>query len=137
MKKWWLLPALAIVLAACGNNEESQPKEEEEIAKDTIESEEESVTSPDSEIAPEDEPENHSASSASDLSGYEESAVLGEHMPIDKLTSHVETDNPGKRIILFENESGEKVYKSIFIKHDRFLKIIDLKDDQLLYKDKL
>ena len=46
------------------------------------------------------------------------------------MTSDVEEDNQNKRIILFENEAGEKVYKSIFIKENEHLKIIDIANDQ-------
>ncbi|WP_301107954.1 hypothetical protein [Sporosarcina sp.] len=123
MKKLWLLPMLALFLAACGNDEEA--KDEDEISIDTIEPEEDTAES--DTIAPVN----------SEMTLEEENDVLKKHIPVGELTSRVETDNPGKRIILFENQSGEKVYKSIFIKHDQYVKIIDLKDDNLLYEGQI
>lgn len=46
---------------------------------------------------------------------------------------NIETDNPNNRVIFLENQSGEKLYKSIFIKNTNRLKIIDLKNDNLIY----
>ncbi|GKV67115.1 MULTISPECIES: hypothetical protein [unclassified Sporosarcina] len=143
MKKLWLLPVLALFLAACGNEEEAKPKDDNEISVDTIEPEEDAAetdqaATEDSETALEKEnTEDQSASTDSGLSQYEESAVLEDHLPMDELTSRVEADNPGKRIILFENQNGEKVYKSIFIKHDQHVKIIDLKEDNLLFEGRI
>ncbi|ARF13425.1 hypothetical protein [Sporosarcina ureae] len=148
MKKWWLLPALAVFLAACGNDEEAKPVEDEDIAVEVIEPEEEpEVTEPDeteilteeapAEEIPADEPNASYEPSNSNLLGHEEAEVLAEHIPLDELTAQVEADNQGKRIILFENKSGKKVYKSIFIKHDNHLKIIDLNGDKLLFEGKL
>ena len=47
------------------------------------------------------------------------------------------TDNPGKRILLFTDANGRKIYKSIFIKNDRHLKIIQLDGEGLLYNNKV
>ena len=151
MKKWWLLPALAVFLAACGNDEEAKPVEDEDISVDVVEPEEEpaepEVTEPaETETTPEEAPaeeipaEEPNASyepSNSNLLGHEEAEVLAQHIPLDELTAQVEVDNQGKRITLFENESGKKVYKSIFIKHDNHLKIIDLNGDKLLFEGNL
>lgn len=146
MKKLWLLPVLAIFLAACGSNDEKEPAKDEDISVDVIEPETEpEETETESTAEPADEKgaaeegntEEQPAAADSDLSGYEEADVLGEHMPVDELTPIVETDNPGKRIILFEDADGQKVYKSIFIKHDQHVKIIDLKKDGLVYEGRL
>lgn len=146
MKKWWLLPALAVFLAACGNGEEAKPVEDEDISVDVIEPEEEpadsEVTEPSEtettpEEAPAEEPKASYEPSNSNLLDHEEAEVLAEHIPVDELTAQVEVDNEGKRITLFENESGQKVYKSIYIKHDNHLKIIDLNGDKLLYEGTL
>ncbi|MBO0589340.1 membrane lipoprotein lipid attachment site-containing protein [Sporosarcina sp. E16_8] len=64
-----------------------------------------------------------------------EYAVLVEKISLDTHNATVETDNPGTRIILFENNNGVKAYKSIFVKNDNRLKIIKLDDDGLIYND--
>ncbi|WP_303969448.1 hypothetical protein [Sporosarcina ureae] len=151
MKKWWLLPTLAVFLAACGNDGEAKPVEDENISVDVIEPEEESAEldeaeptesettaeeTPTKEIPPE-EPNAPYDPANSNLLGHEEAEILAEYIPIDELTAQVEVDNQNKRITLFENESGQKVYKSIFIKHENHLKIIDLNTDDLLFEGQL
>lgn len=74
-----------------------------------------------------------------DLEDFEEAEVLSKHIELDKVSSKVETDNPNKRVILFEDD-GEKVYKSIFIKNENRLKIIDIKDgdeEGQIYNEKI
>ena len=151
MKKWWLLPALAVFLAACGNDEEAKPVEDEDISVDVIEPEEEPAepevsepaeTETTPEEAPAEEPPAEEPNASYDpantnLLDHEEAEVLAEHIPMDELTAQVEVDNQNKRIILFENESGQEVYKSILIKRENHLKIIDLNGDDLLFEGKL
>jgi len=151
LKKWWLLPTLAIFLAACGNNGETKPVEDEGISVDVIEPEEEpaepEVTEPaetettteeaPAKETPAEEPNVPYEPANSNLLGHEEAEILAEYIPMDELTAQVEVDNQNKRVTLFENESGQKVYKSIFIKHDNHLKIIDLKADDLLFEGQL
>lgn len=152
MKKLWLLPVFAVFLAACGNDDEAKPVEDEEISVDVIEAEEGQAESEEPEAteteeategdeAPEETPaEEPNASydpSNTNLADHEENAILADHIPLDELTAQVEVDNQNKRITLFENESGQKVYKSIFIKNDNHLKIIDLNDDNLLFDGNL
>ncbi len=133
MKKLWLIPILALAIAGCGNNEEIV---EEEESVEVVELEE--TDSENTEIEIEEEAEiNEEISSDSKTADYEENELLEEHLSLDELTPQVETDNPNKRIILFENQSGEKVYKSIFIKNDQHLKIIDLNGDGLVYEGHL
>lgn len=125
MKKLWLIPALALTFTACGNDEEAAVDEEE----DSVEMVEFG------EMDTEETPSNTS------LADYEESNLLADNIPLDQLTPLVEEDNQNKRIILFEDEAGEKVYKSVFIKNDEYLKIIDIKDEQndegLIYEGRL
>ncbi|PIC67033.1 hypothetical protein CSV71_07340 [Sporosarcina sp. P21c] len=146
MKKSWLLPALAVFLVACSTDEETKPVANEDNPVDLIEPEEELADpevneSAGTETPPEDVPsEEPNASykpSNSNLLGHEEAEVLAEHIPMDELTAQVKVDNQNKRIILFENESGQKVYKSIFIKDNLHLKVIDLNSDNVLYEGNL
>ena len=151
MKKWWLLPALAVFLVACSNDQEAKPVEDKDISVDEIEPEEESAelegTKPADTKAPQEEapvedvpgeePKASYEPSNSNLLGHEEAEVLAEHIPMNELIAQVEVDNQNKRIILYENESGQKVYKSIFIKEDNYLKVIDLNDDNIFYEGNL
>lgn len=63
------------------------------------------------------------------LKDYQEYDTLNTKIPLSDFTSHIQTDNPGKRVILFKNENGQVVYKSIFVKKKSYLKIIDTKND--------
>ena len=47
---------------------------------------------------------------------------------------HLSTDNPGTRIFIF-HEDSEQYYKTIFIKDEKRLKIIDLVNDKLLMNE--
>lgn len=133
MKKIWLIPVLALTLTGCGNNEEIV---EEEESVEVIESKETDSENRETEI--EEEAQNNEESSSDSITAdYEENELLEEHLPLDELTPQIKTDNQNKRIILFENQSGKKVYKSIFIKNDQHLKIIDLNGDGLVYEGHL
>ena len=45
---------------------------------------------------------------------------------LDSLTPEIETDNPNTRVILYADADGRKVYKSIYVKRNNRLKVIDL-----------
>lgn len=145
MKKWWLLPVLAVFLAACGNNDaDGQNDPDAEPAVDVSESDidtevEPEVTEPDSsKDAVTDSAEEEPAQSVDPkLEGLEEFSDLEEHMPLADLTADIEADNQGKRVILYEDSTGQKVYKSVYVKHDQHVKIIDLKNEGLVYEGKV
>lgn len=60
---------------------------------------------------------------------YEEISKIAEKINVQDYNMNVESDNKGKRIILFE-KNGIKMYKSIFVKEKRHLKLIDLESDE-------
>lgn len=63
----------------------------------------------------------------SPLAGFDELSVLQSTIPdFDSLEPIVETDNPGTRVILFQQDGGRKVYKSVFVKRTNRLKIINI-----------
>ena len=67
------------------------------------------------------------APAASELAGFEEYAVLQSTIGnLDSLTPEIETDNPNTRVILYADADGRKVYKSIYVKRNNRLKVIDL-----------
>ena len=67
------------------------------------------------------------------LEGYEEYDRLVEKIDLAVYQAELTTDNPGKRILLFADTIGNKMYKSIYIKRDGHLKIIQLDDEGLLF----
>lgn len=67
---------------------------------------------------------------------YEEFSRIHEHINVNDFHADVVEDNRHKRIILFSDASDHKQYKSIFIKHKNYLKLIDF-NDGLVYKGQL
>ena len=60
---------------------------------------------------------------------YEEISKIAEKINVQDYNVQVESDNKGTRIILFE-KNGKKMYKSVFVKEKRHLKLIDLESGQ-------
>ncbi|HIY56628.1 MAG TPA: hypothetical protein H9829_00275 [Candidatus Tetragenococcus pullicola] len=69
------------------------------------------------------------------LNDFEELQTIENAIDTSSLTIETVTDNSNKRILLFSNSQGNKVYKSIFIVPKRRLKLIDLTNDQLLLNE--
>lgn len=69
------------------------------------------------------------------LEKYDEFATIAKEIDVDEYTGKVQTNNKGNRIIIFANANGENKYKSIFIKRQNRLKIVEFNNDQLLYND--
>lgn len=127
MKKRLALFCGALLLAGCADdNTEEQVK-----PNSTVESNEQAET------PSKDVETNSSTDQPADLTGYEEYETLSNEIDVDAYIASVLEDNEGKRVILFSNEVGVKAYKSVFIKHDQRLKIMNLQDDGLLYNDVL
>lgn len=70
-----------------------------------------------------------------ELEKYDEYKTIAKEIDLDKYTGKVQTDNKGNRIMLFANENGKNQYKSIFVKRQSRLKIVDFNNDQLLFND--
>lgn len=68
-----------------------------------------------------------------DVASFEEYNVIVEQVNTDGLTFHLSTDNQGNRIMFLVNEDGKKQYKTIFVKYDQHLKIIDVNNGGLVY----
>ena len=60
-----------------------------------------------------------------DIDKYEELNNIKEIINLEDYNINVESDNKGTRIILFE-KNEKKIYKSIFVKETRHLKLIVL-----------
>ena len=161
MSKLLIASSLSLVLAACGNTdsgdedltpetdqtEDTESTEDTNTAEETEDTEEsadnESDTTDseeasdedvsDDDMASADEEELESAEKVSDHGEYEELSAQDFFNPED-YTSHLVVDNPGKRIFVFEDD-GQQAYKTIYIKKANRLKIIDLKNDDLLMNE--
>lgn len=79
----------------------------------------------DDDSQPVDEPIKH-------FKGY---AILAKKLPLQKVTADVVSDHEGARIILFfsKKQQHDAEYKSIYIKHDNRLKIIQLGEEGMIY----
>lgn len=149
---------LILVLAACGNqaNQDNDgstiktfPSTNEEDTEDNV-SEDEAIESGIEDDNTEDEAadsgtdnentednqeidsnkvkdDNPSAANI-DIIDFEEATVIEDEIDVSELTVKVETDNRNNRVILFF-DGDELLYKTIFVKRDNRLKIIDIKHD--------
>lgn len=133
MKKLLLVGALSIMLAGCTSNKPAQ--EPDTPDENTNSLEENSINT-----APEDNNDAEEQASETDaknseLATHEEYNTIVEVADVNGLKGIVESDNPGTRVILFEDESGKKKVKSVYVKKENRLKVISLDDDGLLYND--
>lgn len=144
MKKLSLLFIASFTLAACAaenNSDSSEAVESMETIESEVSSAPESVetsehSSQESETASEDlegvtEEELANAESVSEYDSYEELVYQDVFNP-EQYQGFIVTDNQGKRIFLF-SDGQNQIYKTIYIKHDNRLKIIDLQKDNLVY----
>ena len=118
-----------LLLTGCANDEMS--KEDEDTQPTTTQEEVEEMENES------EEQKSTTNNPSSNLEEYKEFKVVAQYIDIETYQGLVQTDNRGKRVILFEDSDGHERYKSIFIKHDNRLKIISFDDDGLLYNDKI
>jgi hypothetical protein len=67
------------------------------------------------------------------LEEFEEAPIIEKTIDVSNLQLKIETDNPNKRVLFFSTDTGQKRYKSVFVKRTKRLKIIDLSDEGILY----
>lgn len=65
-----------------------------------------------------------------------ESTVVSNHIDLNKYTGKVVEDNKNKRVMVYVDSKGNEQYKSIYLKHKNYIKVIDF-NDGLLYEGKL
>ncbi|WOV83355.1 hypothetical protein PGH26_10515 [Sporosarcina jeotgali] len=112
MKKLVLVGALSILLAGCGNNGPAQESDAPDESAKSLE--ENSVNTPPEdnneaeEQASEGESDSSLKSEGNEFESYEEYSKIAEVANVDGLKGIVETDNPGTRVILFEDEKRKK-----------------------------
>jgi hypothetical protein len=121
------------LLTGCaqGNDKSSdQPN----VNQSPVETETEADGTKDNATEVEQETTETEVESTNGMDSLPEFELLSKNIDLTLYTGVVETDNPGNRVILFEDVNGKKTYKSILVKNDNFLKIIKLDDNGLIFK---
>lgn len=140
-----LLALFVLAISACSNEDEggiNKDNETNTMYEDRHEANDETNKN-NNEDSDHKQAENQTSLDDEDLpDGYmskniaqlEEVPTIASHIDLEKLVAEVEADIPNKRIILFKNnDTNDLVYKSIYIKDDRHLKIVELANDHLIY----
>lgn len=96
----------------------------------------ESSSEEDKDMAPVSEEEVASAEMVTDISQYEELEYAKDTIDLSGYESRMLTDNQGTRVMLFSKDN-EQVYKTVYVKNNNWLKVIDLKGDNLLLNEKI
>lgn len=136
MKKLFILCLAAILLGACsGKEEQAKDTTKNNESKATQTAEPENGQRDNTEV--QEEKSEGSSAVNEDQSSYTELPTVLDTIGNDKFEQVVKTDNPNKRVILFEDEHHNKKFKSIFIKHDNRLKVIDLENDRMMLNEVL
>ena len=139
-------------LAACGTNNDTNSadsneiEDNEEVTKDEenkkeVDSEEtenkesdqsndgNNINSSNENENSDSETESNTEEENSEVREFEESEVIEEEVDVSGLNVDIETDNDNNRVILFK-ENNKPVYKTVYIKRDQRLKIIDIKNNE-------
>lgn len=70
------------------------------------------------------------------LNDFPEYPILNNIIDLQVYVANIETDNEGTRVIFFEDTDGNKIYKSVFVKNESYLKVIELEDGEgILYNE--
>ncbi|MEC5425103.1 hypothetical protein QGM71_16580 [Virgibacillus sp. C22-A2] len=113
MKKLLLVVFMGLLLTACTDNNDDQTKDSNQEESETTEA------------------DKH----AGDIKEMEEYVILDDHIDLESLQMETQEDNSDIRVNFFEDELGEKLYKSVFVKDTNRLKIIDLDGEGLMFDD--
>lgn len=139
MKKLLMILLGAFLLTACSSNDGDDQAgtntQDEETAETPASEGDQPADTEETEENAEAPAEEEKTSEHEAESKYEELAIVFEQIGSEDYSQSVETDNEGKRVILYADENGEKKFKSIYIKHDKRLKIIDLTKDGQIYNE--
>ncbi|MER2260905.1 MAG: hypothetical protein ABS934_02745 [Psychrobacillus sp.] len=110
MKKLLIAIVGSVILTGC-----SSPQEEEVVPVELIE----------------ELPEENQV-----LTDLPEYPILNNIIDLQVYLANFETDNEETRVIFFEDKDGNKVYKSVFVKNESYLKVIELEDGEgILYNE--
>lgn len=140
MKKLLIVLLSVIFLTACSTNSEDETQQNDNQDEKVPTQEENTSAEADDETSMEEDeseaPENSTQINNDHLRDFVEFDYLAEELDLTTHEGVVETDNEGNRIIIFQTEEGIKEYKSIFVKHDHRLKIVQFdNEDNLLFND--
>lgn len=146
--------AAAFVLGGCSTqttdesvveSSDSVAQSSEEVRTESVSSESMAVESsaatemPDEEdddLAQISEEEVAKAEIVTDISQYEELVYAKDTIDLSVYESRLVTDNQGTRVMLFSKDN-EQIYKTVYVKNNNWLKVIDLKGDKLLLNEKI
>ncbi|MFD1065093.1 hypothetical protein [Oceanobacillus locisalsi] len=125
---------LLTIISACQSDTEQEVNNQNDESGETTQENESDIAGDVSE-----EPDNETAANenADSAYEYEEQEVIEGQIEEGTYDVIVETDNPGSRVMFYEI-NGEKYYKTVFVKEDNRLKIIDIQNDEeqgLIYND--
>ena len=132
-----ILCMLAIVSACQSDTEQEVNHQDNESGETTQENE--SDTASDVSEKPEEESDNEMVATEDTNATYkyDEQEVIEEQIEEGGYDVVVETDNPGSRVMFYEMD-GEKYYKTVFVKDENRLKIIDIQNNEeqgLIYNE--
>lgn len=153
MKKLWIIITMfsLLFLAACGNNDDKDkgtsskdvkentqstetPGEDTAEEKETVPPGDYDESQSKEETSTDQQSNDRASDSNSELTQFKEYPYIKEKVSnINEYKAITETDNPNKRVILYQSNEGKKKYKSIFIKESNRLKLIELDKNGLLY----
>lgn len=147
--------AAAFVLGGCSTqttdesiveSSDSVAQSSEEVRTESVSSESMAVESSaatemsdeedDDDLAQISEEEVAKAEIVTDISQYEELVYAKDTIDLSVYESRLVTDNQGTRVMLFSKDN-EQVYKTVYVKNNNWLKVIDLKGDKLLLNEKI
>lgn len=149
MKKFLIvmMSVLLMTLAACGSSDEDKGntngttddnntgvEDQTGDTNDDAVDEDDDATDDDTVAEDDASDDNDSAdtddaddneSNDSELAEFPEHDIVAEKIDLNKYEADLETDNDNNRVFLYKDEKDEEHYKTIFIKHDKRLKIIE------------
>lgn len=120
MKLLILLLTLGL-LAGCSTEQQTDSEQDSTAIVSSEDAVEESVS----------KEELNEAEVIDDLTEYPETTAIQETIDLTELTGYIVSDNPGTRILIFTNEE-KQVYKSILVKDEKQLKVIDLEQNEVV-----
>ena len=123
MKKIFAMVTSLALIFLLGCSAQKEQGHENKNIEDTIKGQEQGQVS-----------ENKNMEETTDIESvstneYEEISKINEKINVQDYNMHVESDDEGTRIILFE-KNEKKMYKSVFVKGKRQLKLIDLESGE-------
>ncbi|MBW8351839.1 hypothetical protein K0H71_20775, partial [Bacillus sp. IITD106] len=127
------------LLAACTSQKEvgtqanNNEKDKVEVTQPSEQEDNQNNESGSTEVP--DKQLDDSTTTGTEQTDYIELSIVFNKIGNNEYEQVVETDNSNKRVILFEDQNHHKKFKSIYIKHDNRLKVIDLANNELILNE--